>query len=63
MKKKHLEGFLQQLETFGNPKIELEQYGTGVSLASSILNSVEETTGFEDTFVGDLGLYLNIQGS
>lgn len=33
MKRKHLEWFLSELETFKNPKIHLEQYATNVQLA------------------------------
>lgn len=61
MKKKQLESFLQQLETFEKPKIKHEQYATSVPLASSILFFIEELNGFKNKLVGDLGLFFYIK--
>lgn len=33
MKKKHFEWFLSEIDTFKNPKVELEQYSTSAELA------------------------------
>lgn len=52
MKKKQLESFLQQLNTFKKPKLKYEQYTTDVTLASSILSVIDD---FDNAFVCDLG--------
>lgn len=39
MKRKEFEGFLSKLETFGKPKLALEQYSTGVELAGGLFIS------------------------
>lgn len=55
MKKRQLESFLQQLDTFTMPRLELEQYATDAPLAASILEAIELNDGHEDALVGDLG--------
>uniref|UniRef100_A0A914ENB7 Methyltransferase-like protein 5 n=1 Tax=Acrobeloides nanus TaxID=290746 RepID=A0A914ENB7_9BILA len=55
MKKKQLISALDQLDTFKDSKLYLEQYATGSELGSEILLTINEDVGFEDTFVGDLG--------
>uniref|UniRef100_A0A915ETK9 Methyltransferase small domain-containing protein n=1 Tax=Ditylenchus dipsaci TaxID=166011 RepID=A0A915ETK9_9BILA len=56
MKKKQLESFLQQLETFDRPRLDLEQYATSPQLGSSILEAINEEIGLnEDTLLADLG--------
>ena len=53
MKLKQLESLLQQLDSFPNPKIHLEQYQTSALLASRILLDVQED--LKDKTVLDLG--------
>ncbi|KAK6100700.1 Methyltransferase domain family protein [Brugia pahangi] len=55
MKKKHLECFLSQIETFQNFKLQLEQYSTSVELAEAILNAVAEEGCIDGCTVADLG--------
>lgn len=55
MKKKQLISALDQLDTFKDSKLYLEQYATGSELGSEILLTINKDVGFEDTFVGDLG--------
>lgn len=59
MKRKHLESFLQQLDTFDRPKLELEQYATSPELAAAILAEIKnDLRNQEGTLLGDLGKYL-----
>ncbi|KAI1723050.1 methyltransferase small domain-containing protein [Ditylenchus destructor] len=56
MKRKQLESFLHQLDTFEKPLLELEQYATSAELATSILKAINEDIGLdESTVLGDLG--------
>ena len=56
MKLKELEGYLQQVEVFDNPKVELEQYPTTPHIAAHMLYTIETTFGdIEGKLVGDLG--------
>lgn len=55
MKKKQLISYLDELETFKAPKIQLEQYATGSELCAEILLTIDEDIGFEDRLIGDLG--------
>jgi len=48
MKHKHLENYLQRLQTFNNPRLDLEQYATTPELAASILMAINEETLLED---------------
>lgn len=50
---KHLESHLQQVETFAEPKVELEQYPTTPHLASRVLFAARED--IVDKKVVDLG--------
>lgn len=63
MKRKHLESFLQQLDTFSKPRVELEQYATSALLGAEILEKINEDCGLEETnLLGDLGtsnIFLN----
>ena len=45
MKLKQLESALQQIETFDNPKITLEQYATTPQIASHMLYTIDKTYG------------------
>lgn len=56
MKRKQLESFLQQLETFSKPRLEYEQYSTSALLGSEILEKINLDCDFEETnLLGDLG--------
>ncbi|VDN39940.1 unnamed protein product [Gongylonema pulchrum] len=55
MKKKHLEWFLSEIETFKNPKVQLEQYSTSVALAEAILAAINDEGCLEGCTVADLG--------
>ncbi|KAI1723495.1 methyltransferase small domain-containing protein [Ditylenchus destructor] len=56
MKRKQLESFLHQLDTFETPRLELEQYATSAELATSILEAINEDSGLDEgTVLGDLG--------
>lgn len=63
MKLKQLESFLQQLETFPAPKVELEQYPTSPHLAAQLLFAA--ATVYDDIIdktVLDLGCGTGILG-
>lgn len=56
MKRKQLKSFLQQLETFSKPTLELEQYSTSPSLGAEILERINFDCDFEEVnLLGDLG--------
>ncbi|MFH4977765.1 hypothetical protein AB6A40_004474 [Gnathostoma spinigerum] len=55
MKPKHLEWFLSDLESFTDPKLNLEQYATDSELALSILNCINAEDCIEGHAVADLG--------
>lgn len=53
---KHLESYLQQIDGFEEPKIELEQYATPPHIAALMLNVIDsQYSDLEDNFVADLG--------
>lgn len=53
---KQLESYLQDLDDFEQPKIELEQYATPPHIAAVILNTIDRTyDDLEGKFVADLG--------
>lgn len=56
MKLKTLEHILQEVESFQNPKILLEQYSTTPHLAACMLHTIQSTFGdIENKLVADLG--------
>jgi len=56
MKLKKLQSALEDIETFQNPKIELEQYTTTSYIAASILHTAQFVYGdIKDKSVADLG--------
>lgn len=56
MKRKHLEEFLEDVEVFENPKVELEQYPTKPHIASHMLYTMQASYGdVEGKLVADLG--------
>ncbi|KFM79475.1 Methyltransferase-like protein 5, partial [Stegodyphus mimosarum] len=55
MKLKELEAVLQSLDTFENPRVELEQYATSAHIAARMLNLITLDRGIEGKFIGDLG--------
>ena len=55
MKLKHLEAELQQVKTFLNPKIELEQYPTTPHLAANMIHLAHSFGDIEGKVVCDLG--------
>ncbi|XP_063789577.1 rRNA N6-adenosine-methyltransferase METTL5 [Pseudophryne corroboree] len=56
MKLKELEGCLQQVDVFENPKLLLEQYPTRPHIAACMLYTIHNTFGdIEDKVVADLG--------
>ncbi|XP_053327764.1 rRNA N6-adenosine-methyltransferase METTL5 [Spea bombifrons] len=56
MKLKELEGCLQQVDSFENPKLLLEQYPTRPHIAACMLYTIHNTFGdIEDKVVADLG--------
>ena len=56
MKRKQLESYLEDVDQFSDPKIELEQYPTDPHLAASVLYTVHSAFGdLLDKFVLDLG--------
>lgn len=56
VKLKTLQSALEGLETFENPKIELEQYTTSPLIAASVLHTAEMVYGdIKGKFVADLG--------
>lgn len=53
---KQLESYLQDLDDFERPKIELEQYATPPHIAALLLNAIDQThDDIEDKLVCDLG--------
>ena len=56
MRLKELEGYLQQVDVFENPKVDLEQYPTTPHIAAHMLYTIDSTFGdIEGNLVGDLG--------
>lgn len=56
MKLKEFEANLQQLQTFDDPKVQLEQYATRPHIAARMLYTIDTSFGdIEDKLVGDLG--------
>ena len=56
MKRKQLESFLEDVDQFSAPKMELEQYPTDPHLAASVLFTAQSSYGdLEDKCVLDLG--------
>ncbi|XP_025197385.1 methyltransferase-like protein 5 [Melanaphis sacchari] len=56
MKLKHLQHALEDIETFENPKIELEQYTTSSHIAACVLHTAQFVYGdITDKCVADLG--------
>lgn len=59
MKRKQLEIFLQELESFERPRLEFEQYATGPQLGADILEAIHYDVGFEESkLLADLGKNL-----
>lgn len=53
---KNLESYLQDLEDFEEPKIDLEQYGTPPHIGALMLYTIEQTyNDIDNKFVADLG--------
>lgn len=53
---KHLESFLQDIDGFDAPKLELEQYATPPHIAALVLNAIDSTyDDIEGNLVADLG--------
>lgn len=56
MRLKELESYLQQVEVFDKPKVELEQYPTTPHIASHMLYTIDQSfDDIEGKFIGDLG--------
>lgn len=56
MRLKELEGYLQQVDVFEKPKVDLEQYPTTPHIAAHMLYTIDSTFGdIEGKLVGDLG--------
>ena len=56
MKRKQLESYLEEVNQFSSPKLELEQYATDSHLAASVLYTMESSFGdLQDKIVLDLG--------
>ena len=56
MRLKELEGYLQQVDVFEKPKVDLEQYPTTAHIAAHMLYTIDNTFGdIEGKLVGDLG--------
>lgn len=56
LKLKHLQSELEDMKTFENPKVELEQYTTSSYIAASILHTAQSVYGdIKDKTVADLG--------
>lgn len=56
MRLKELESYLQQVDVFEKPKVELEQYPTTPHIASHMLYTIDKTfRDIEGKFVADLG--------
>ena len=56
IKLKKLEEYLQDVESFESPKIELEQYCTPPHIASCVLYNIQTNfDGIDGKIVGDLG--------
>lgn len=56
MRLKELEGYLQRVDVFENPKVDLEQYPTTPHIAAHMLYTMDTTFGdIEGKLVGDLG--------
>ena len=56
MRLKELEGYLQQVDGFENPKVDLEQYPTTPHIAAHMLYTMDTSFGdIEGKLVGDLG--------
>nr|XP_002732945.1 PREDICTED: methyltransferase-like protein 5-like [Saccoglossus kowalevskii] len=56
MKLKELESYLQQVDTFDDPKVMLEQYATQPHIGACMLHTIHSRYGdIEDKLVADLG--------
>lgn len=56
MRLKELEGYLQQVDVFEKPKVDLEQYPTTPHIAAHMLYTIDNTfDDIEGKLVGDLG--------
>lgn len=63
MKLKQLVAFLQGVETFEDPKYQLEQYKTGADIAASIVYTIANSYGdFGEKLVADLGCGTGVLG-
>ncbi|VDK25179.1 unnamed protein product [Anisakis simplex] len=61
-KKKHFEWFLSELDTFDEPKLNLEQYATSPELAVAILDTINDNGHIEGCCVADIGCGCGILG-
>ncbi|KAJ1524197.1 hypothetical protein ONE63_010718 [Megalurothrips usitatus] len=56
IKRKHLEEYLEDIEVFENPKVELEQYPTKPHIASHMLHTMQASYGdVQGKLIADLG--------
>lgn len=55
MKRKHLIWQLESLDTFEQPKLNLEQYATSAEMAAEILESIDAEEQLEGKTVADFG--------
>lgn len=56
MRLKELEGYLEQVEVFKKPKVDLEQYPTTPHIASHMLYTIDQTfDDIEGKMIADLG--------
>ncbi|TKR64726.1 hypothetical protein L596_025216 [Steinernema carpocapsae] len=55
MRRRQFEGFLAQLDSFEESKVELEQYATTPQLAADILLAIDNDVGLERKTLADLG--------
>ncbi len=63
LKLKHLIEYLEDIETFEEPKEELEQYQTNANIAAEMLHYISNNhEGFEDYNILDLGCGTGILG-
>lgn len=55
MKHKHLVWQLEALDSFEQPKIQLEQYATSAEMAAEIVESIDREENLDAKTVGDFG--------